>query len=82
LNLRVDRDRARRSSLTASLAVEAMRRERDDVNGAFDLLLWSISGWLSGVEIVDLVDRHGEDSPAEIPPPGLWDAPHARVRAS
>jgi hypothetical protein len=81
-NLRVDRERAPRSSTTASPAVEAMTKERDEVNGTFDLLLWVDDGWLAGVEIVDYVDRHGEESPDEIPPPEAWSAPQARDRAT
>jgi hypothetical protein len=75
-NLAVDRQRAPRSSITASVPVEAHTIERDDVNGAFELLLWVGQGWLAGVEIVDYVDRHGEESPDEIPPPEAWSEPH------
>jgi hypothetical protein len=35
-------------------------------------------GWLSGVEIVDYVDRHGDESPDEIPPPEAWGEPSRR----
>jgi hypothetical protein len=80
-NLTVDRERAPRSSITARPAIEATTRVRDDVMRTFELLLWVDDGWLDGVEIVDFVDRHGDDSPDEIPPPDLWDPPHARVRA-
>ena len=81
-DLRVDREQAPRSSVTARPAVEAITRERDDVNGTFDLLLWVDDGWLDGVEIVDYVDRHGDESPEEIPPPDAWNAPLARDRAT
>ena len=74
-DLRVDRERAPRSSIIARPAVEAITKERDDVNGAFDLLLWVDDGWLDGVEIVDYVDRHGDESPDEIPTIDAWEAP-------
>ena len=75
----VDEERAPRSSISASPAIGASTRERDDVNGTFDLLLWVKDGWLSSVEIVDYVDRHGDESPDEIPPPGAWNEPKARA---
>lgn len=81
-DLRVDRQRARRSPVTTSPTVEAITRDQDDVNRTFGLLLWVEDGWLSGVEIWDIVDRHGEESPAEIPPPEEWLEPQARVPAS
>jgi hypothetical protein len=71
----VDREGVRRSSITASPAVEAYSKERDDPNTSFDLLLWVEDGWLAGVEIVDYVDQHGDDSPDEIPPPDYWHQP-------
>lgn len=80
--LKVDRERAPRSSATARPAVEAITREREDVSRTFDLLLWVDDGWLAGVEIVDYVDRHGEESPDEIPPPTEWEEPQARLPAS
>lgn len=81
-NLRVDRSCAPRSSITARPAVEVATRERGDVTRTFDLLLLVDDGWLDGVEIVDFVDRHGDESPDEIPPPDAWDAPHVRDRAT
>jgi hypothetical protein len=81
-DVRVDHDRAPRSSFTGHPAVEAVTRERDDVSRTFDLLLWVEDGWLTGVEIVDYVDRHGEESPDEIPPPAEWQEPEARLPAS
>ena len=77
----VDRERVSRSIITASLVVEAYSKERSDSDNAFDLLLWVEDGWLSGVEIVDYVERHGNDSPDEIPPSDYWDEPQA-VRAT
>ena len=65
LGLTGSRRRVRPSPLV--LLVEAITRERNDVNGTFDLLLWVDDGWLDGVEIVDYVDRHGDESPEEIP---------------
>lgn len=53
--------------------------ERDDYRETFDLLLWVDDGWLSGVEIVDYVDQHGDESPDEIPPPVVWNKPHPRL---
>ncbi len=64
--------------ITTSPAVEAVSTERDDADKAFDLLLWVEDGWLAGVEIVDYVARHGEDSPREIPPREYWGSPQAR----
>jgi hypothetical protein len=81
-NLMVDRERAPRSSIVARPAVEAFTRERDDVTNVFDLLLWVDDGWLDGVEIVDYVEQHGDDSPDAIPPPEKWDAPFIRARAT
>jgi hypothetical protein len=81
-NLKVDRELAPRSSVVASPTVEAITRERDDVNGTFDLLLWVDDGWLDGVEIVDYVDRHGDESPDVIPPPTAWGAPSVRDPAT
>ena len=37
---------------------------------------------LAGVEIVDYVERHGDESPDEIPPPGAWNEPFLRGPAS
>jgi hypothetical protein len=71
----VDRERAPRSTITTSPAVEAYSKERNDPNKAFDLLLWVEDGWLAGVEIVDYVDQHGDDSPGEIPTRDYWDEP-------
>jgi hypothetical protein len=81
-DLKVDRARAPQSSISARPAVEAITKNRDDVNHAFDLLLWVNDGWLDGVEIVDyLGDRHGHESPDEIPSPAAWNPPHAFGRA-
>jgi hypothetical protein len=77
----VDRERAPRSSVTTSPAVEAASRERDDPANAFDLLLWVEDGWLASVELVDYVDNHGAESPAVIPPRDAWKAPRARSGA-
>lgn len=77
-DLQVDRQRALRSSIATSPAIEATTVEREDYRTTFDLLLWVDDGWLSGVEIVDYVDRHGDESPDEIPPPEAWNEPHAR----
>ncbi len=74
-NIIVDRERAPRSAITASPAVEAYSKERDDVDKAFDLLLWVEEGWLAGVELVDYVDHHGDDSPDAIPACEYWDEP-------
>jgi hypothetical protein len=61
-----------------SPAVEAFSKQRDDPQKAFELLLWGTDGWLSGVEIVDYVDRHGDESPDEIPTPEDWQEPTVR----
>jgi hypothetical protein len=74
-NLRVDRERAPRSSVTTSPAIQATTVEREDYRRTFQLLLWVEDGWLSGVEIVDYVDQHGDESPDEIPPPAAWHEP-------
>jgi hypothetical protein len=81
-DLVVDRERSPRSSLAARPAVEASSKERDDVSRSFDLLLWVDDGWLSGVEIVDYVFWHGDESPDEIPPREAWNEPETRGRAS
>jgi hypothetical protein len=77
-NVVVDRERAPRSVITTSPAVEAFSTERDDADKAFDLLLWVEDGWLAAVEIVDYIARHGEDSPREIPSREYWGGPQAR----
>jgi hypothetical protein len=77
-DLKVDHERAPRSTVTAGAAVETTTREQADPNGTFDLLLWVDDGWLASVEIVDYVDHHGEESPDEIPPPGTSNEPRAR----
>ena len=74
----VEKARAPRASITTSPAVEATTRERADITRTYDLLLWVRDGWLAAVEIVDYVDRHGEDSPAEIPSREEWNAPEGR----
>jgi hypothetical protein len=81
LTSELNRERAPRSSVTARPAVEAITRERGDVNSAFDLLLWVEDGWLAGVEIVDYVSRHGEESPEVIPAPTAWEQPQAGLPA-
>ena len=78
-NVEVDRTLASASQITNSPAVEAFSKQRDDPQKAFELLLWVTDGWLSGVEIVDYVDRHGDESPDEIPPPEDWQEPTARL---
>jgi hypothetical protein len=78
-SIEVDRTSAPQSSITRSPAVEAITWEREDVNAAFDLLLWVDDGWLAGVEIVDYVDLHGLESPREIPPPEDWLPPSVRA---
>jgi DNA-directed RNA polymerase specialized sigma24 family protein len=80
--LRIDRARAPRSPLAARPAIQASTKKRHVVDGTFDLLLWVNDGWLSGVEIVDDLDRHGEVSPAEIPPLDVWSEPKASARAT
>ena len=77
-NVEVDRTIAPRSQVTNRPAVEAFSKQHDDPAKAFDLLLWVEDGWLSGVEIVDYVDRHGDESPDEIPPPEEWQEATAR----
>jgi hypothetical protein len=74
-NLIVDKANAPRSSITTAPLSEARSRDRDDLDGYYELLLWVDDGWLSGVEIVDFVHEHGVQSPEEIPPTGHWDAP-------
>ena len=76
-SVQVDRSAAPRSRLRTSPAVEAYSKRQDDPASAFELLLWVKDGWLTGVEIVDYVERHGDDSPAEIPPPEEWQTPTA-----
>jgi hypothetical protein len=53
----------------ATPAIDAQTKQRDDPLSAFDLLLWVDDGWLAGVEIVDYIDRHGDQSPNETPSP-------------
>lgn len=77
-DVRVDSQRAPRSEITKSPLIEATTVERDDYRTTFDLLLWVDDGWLSGVEIVDYVDKHGDESPDEIPPPEAWNKPSLR----
>ena len=77
-DLLVDREQAPRSSTAGGAVVEATTKERDEIGAAFDLLLWVEDGWLVGVEIVDYVDRHGEESPDEIPSPPKWNDPRSR----
>jgi hypothetical protein len=74
-NLIVDKSKAPPSTITKSPLSEASSREPDDPDRYYELLLWVTEGWLSGVEIVDYVERHGEQSPQEIPPPDYWDTP-------
>jgi hypothetical protein len=74
-NLIVDKSKASPSTITKSPLSEASSREHDDPDRYDELLLWVTEGWLSGVEIVDYVEQHGEQSPQEIPPPDYWDAP-------
>jgi hypothetical protein len=76
--IEVDRKRAPRSTITTSPAIEATTLEREDSSKTFDVLLWVDDGWLSGVEIVDYVDQHGDESPDEIPPPEAWNEPRPR----
>jgi hypothetical protein len=78
-NIEVDRRAVPRSQVTRNPAIDAESKERDDPRQAFDLLLWVEEGWLAGVEIVDYVDRHGDDSPDEIPPPEEWQPPRVHL---
>lgn len=77
-NIKVDRSTAPQSRITRSPAVEAETRHRGDHQTALDLLLWIDDGWLTGVELVDYVDQHGDESPDEIPPPERWKPPQVR----
>jgi hypothetical protein len=74
-NLIVDKTKAPRSTITKSPLSEASSRDRDNPDRYYELLLWVTHGWLSGVEIVDYVEQHGQQSPQEIPPRDYWDAP-------
>lgn len=74
-NLVVDQTNAPRSTISRSPLSEARSREQDDADQFYELLLWVNEGWLSGVEIVDYVEKHGEQSPQEIPPLGYWERP-------
>jgi hypothetical protein len=75
-NLIVDKAKAPRSTVTKSPLSEASPREElGDADRHYELLLWIADGWLSGVEIVDYVERHGEQSPQEIPPRSYWSTP-------
>lgn len=78
-NIEVDRNAAPRSAITRGPAIDAETKERADYLSAFDLILWVEDGWLAGVEIVDYVDRHGDQSPDEIPPPEKWEPPHVHA---
>src|SRR4051812_4259662 len=62
IDLVVDREAAPASRVTVRPAVEAATKERNDPDRAFDLLLWVDDGYLSGVEIVDYTETHGEAS--------------------
>ena len=75
-NLSVDKQKAPRSTLRKSPLSEASPKEElGDADQHYELLLWVTEGWLSGVEIVDYVERHGEQSPQEIPPRSYWGTP-------
>ena len=74
-NLIVDKAKAPRSKITKSPLAEASPKVDGDPDSYYELLLWVTDGWLSGVEIVDYVEQHGEQSPQEIPPRDCWDAP-------
>jgi hypothetical protein len=78
-SVHVDRSVAPQSQIRTNPTVEAYSKQRDDAAEAFDLLLWVEDGWLAGVEIVDYAERHGDDSPAEMPPPHEWQTPKARL---
>src|SRR5581483_3759625 len=51
-SIEVDRTGTPRSQLTKRPAVEALSKQREYPQKAFELLLWVEDGWLSGVEIV------------------------------
>lgn len=71
IDLAVDQNRAPRSSVVVSPALEAQSKDRDDPNRLFDLLLWVDDGWLSGIELVE----YGDKEPEVFPPPSDFDAP-------
>jgi hypothetical protein len=78
IDLTVDQTRAPQASITASPAVEAESKERDDPLRVFDLLLWVKDGWLAGIELVEYgYDRH-EDAPKAFRPPMDFNDPHTR----
>jgi hypothetical protein len=59
IDLHVDRGSTQPSSIRSRPAIETETKERSDPNGTFDLLVWvDAEGWLSGLEIVDYLDRH------------------------
>lgn len=75
-NLSVDKEKAPCSTLRNSPLSEASPKEElSDADQHYELLLWVTEGWLSGVEMVDYVERHGEQSPQEIPPRSYWGTP-------
>lgn len=74
-NLIVDKAKAPRSTISKSPLSEASPREQGDPDRFYELLLWVSDGWLSGIEIVDYVEQHGEQSPQEIPPRDYWSSP-------
>ena len=80
-NLVVDKARAPHSAITKSPLSETESKDEAHLDRHFQLLLWVQEGWLSAVEIVDFVERHGEESPQVIPPLEDWAVPRL-VRAS
>jgi hypothetical protein len=71
---------APRSSISTRPAVESATVEREDPEQTFDLLLWVEDGLLSGMEIVDYGDKHGEHSQV-FPPPDAFEPPRPRPHA-
>ena len=80
IELIVDREAAPASAAKVRPAVETTTKERDDPDRIFDLLLWVDDGYLSGVEIVDYTENHGEAS-GVFPPVSDFEPPQVRQRA-
>jgi hypothetical protein len=79
IDLIVDRGAAPASAVTVRPTVETTTNERNDPDRIFDLLLWVDDGYLSGVEIVDYTETHGEAS-GVFPPVSDFATPQVRQR--
>ena len=74
IDLAVDRDKAEASTLATEPRIEAKWKDSEPFANVLALVLWVEDGWLAGIEMIEVFDRH-EDAPKQFPPPDVLASP-------